>query len=147
MVPTGRNSRAPLRVFAPAQSVSPPRTKPASSRLGSSEEQLRLHAQLKKQNLFSKYPSFSTGKRPRLLPSSSSSPWSPLQLLQRCPGSATGPHPAHTNPRPRLNGMGRDKSWHPTHGRSDTLGAGRKDGERRVKTGSGRHVPAAFRFS
>ena len=81
MVRTGRNSRAPLRAFAPAQSVSPPRAKPAGSRLGSSEKQLQFHAQLKRQRLFSKYPSFPAGKRLQLLLSSSSPPWPPLQLL------------------------------------------------------------------
>lgn len=61
MVQMGRNSIAPIRVFAPAQSVSPPRAKPASSRLGSSEEELQFHVQSKKQHL-SKYSSFQAVK-------------------------------------------------------------------------------------
>lgn len=61
MVRMGRNSRAPLRVFTLAQSVSPPRAKPPSSRLGSLEEQLQFHIQLKKQHL-SKYSFFPARK-------------------------------------------------------------------------------------
>lgn len=118
MVQMGRNSRAPLRVFTPAQSVSPPREKPSSSHPGSLKKQHQLHAQLNKQHLFSKYPSFPAGKRPRLLlPSSSSRPG--LRMLE-----APGQRRTLRTPTPRLEAtQGRDELQHPTRGRSDALGA------------------------
>lgn len=93
MARTGRNSRAPggslLRLRA-----SPTEGKPPAAS-GLLQEQLQFHTQ---QSNISQYPSFPAGEQPRLL-------LARLPPLQR-PTSTAGPHPAHTDPRLRLQGTG-----------------------------------------
>lgn len=93
MARTGRNSRAPGGSLLQLR-ASPTEGKPPAAS-GLLQEQLQFHTQ---QSNISQYPSFPAGEQPRLL-------LALLPPLQR-PTSTAGPHPAHTDPRLRLQGMG-----------------------------------------
>lgn len=88
--------------------------KPPSSPLGSLKKQHQLHAQLKIQRLFPKYPPFPAGKWPRLL---CPPPPPPPGLVSRCSrgaGSAAScaPRPRNHEPERRSDGTrGGKQRW------------------------------------